>query len=448
MAEKFKNYQEFKDDHERYAKASDSKQYFATLRDQFIEEGDPRSMAKAAFVDILPEMLANGRSSIASQVYDVLYNDYAQTGSQLKDEGGAVHDKRRVEYNFLPSGIEDSSHRRSHVHLVDMMYKAGGFSEHTDSRMDIAQKLYADYRVIDVGGKQNLWFTNRELRLNNFTIDDVLENLPYIMVYFDKLGYELTPFPDGYGDTENQQKILAKMLVDMRSTDSDNNMWTAFRRTGDGEGLEANVMAGNHAERSFDAVHRWHYIKDGKAVPLVVDKELMWKILKQAKSTHFIDAQQDFWETGAWVGTERAREWLRDKGLGFMTPETLKEKWKKWYFDGGKKNEKTGEMEYIGPQGGDVWQSIPDAFVEVFDPRKFEWETIIKPLYEKYGQGEGELSHEDFDEMIEMERQKNTWTMEERWLSRIWDKWKEFIQPPGNPTFKEVGHDAQIDLAL
>ena len=76
------------------------------------------------------------------------------------------------------------------------------------------------------------------------------------------------------------------------------------------------------------------------------------------------------------------------------------------------------------------------------------FDYIIKPLHEKYGQGEGELSDEDFEEMIEMERQKNTWTFEERWLSRIWDKWKNLIQPPGNPNFKEVGHDAMIDLAL
>ena len=52
------------------------------------------------------------------------------------------------------------------------------------------------------------------------------------------------------------------------------------------------------------------------------------------------------------------------------------------------------------------------------------------------------VKNEDFEEMIEMERQKNTWTFEERWLSRIWDKWKEFIEPPGNPKWSSVGHDS------
>ena len=444
MAEKFKTYQEFKDDHERYAKASDSKLYFANLRDIFINEGDPRNMAKGAFIDIYPEMLANGRSSVAKKIYEILYDDYTQTGSELKLD--AVWDQRDVEYNFLPSGIEKSSHRRAHVHMLDLIYKAGGFAEHTDSRNDIARTLYEDYRVVDVGGKQNLWFTKRELRERSFTIEDVLDNLPYIMVYFEKMGYELTPFPDGYGDTENQQAILKKMKTDMKSTDSDNNMWTAYRRTGDGEGLEVNIMAGNHGEQSFDAVHRWHYIKEGKAVPLVVDKDLMWKILIQAKSTHFIDAQQDPWETGSALGSERGRDWMRENIGSWATPETLKEKWKEWYEEGGDivTDKKTGKKtrKYSGPQGAKVWRSIPHALQEVFDPRKFEYDYIIKPLHEKYGQGEGELSDEDFEEMIEMERQKNTWTFEERWLSKIWDKWKEFIEPPGNPNWSSVGHDA------
>jgi len=455
MAEQFENYQEYKDDYEAWAKINNANLHFASKRNRFIDKGDPLNMAKGAFLDLYPEMLANRRVSVAKKIYEVLYDDYTQAGLELKLD--PIWDKRQIEYNFLPSSIENSKHRTAFTHLVELLYKAGGFSEHTDSRLDIAQKLFEDYRVVDVGGKQNLYVTKRELREHSFTIEDVLENLPYIMVYFDKMGYELTPFPDGYGDTENQQAILKKMQQEIRSIDSDNSMWTAYRRTGDGEGLESNIMAGNHNERSFDVVYKWHYIKDGKAVPLVIDKDLMWKILIQAKSTNFIDAQQDPWETGSALGTERGREWMRENIGSWATPNTLKEKWKEWYEEGGEiiTDKKTGKpimkygyhiRKYSGPQGPKIWRSIPHALQEVFDPRKFEYDYIIKTLWEKYGEPGENLSNEEFEEMIEMERQKNTWTYRERWFARIWDKWKDYVQPPGNPNWTQVGHDVDLDL--
>lgn len=434
MAEKFTTYDQYDTWYKSHAQTSDAKVFFASIRDRLINETDKRSMAKGAFLDIYGEMIANGRTSDAYKIYDILYNDYTETGADLADPGGAIWDKRKIEYNFLPSAIENRGHRKAHIHLIDLIHKSGEFKEYTANRMDIAQRLYKDYRVLDVGGKQNLSFTTRELRENNFTAEDVLENLPYMMVYFEKLGYELTPFPDGYGDTENQQKILGKMIGEMRSTDSGANMWTAYRRTGDG-GLEVNIMAGNHDELQFDAVQRWHYIKDGKAEPLIIDNVLMWKILKQAKATNFIDAQQDPWETG--VDERRKMLPAVSWGLG-LGQDTIKEKWEKWYVDLGKKNNK-GEMEYSGPQGGDVWQSIPDPLIEVFDPRKFEWDSIIKPLWEKYGH----LSHAEFEEKVEIERQKNTWTFTERHLKNILKKWEKWIFPPGSPTWSSIPHEAK-----
>jgi len=441
MADPFENYQEYKDDHEAWAKISNAHLHFASKRNKFIAKGDPLNMAKGAFLDLYPEMLANKRVDVAKRIYEVLYDDYTQAGLELTLD--ATWDKRQIEYNFLPSSIENSKHRSAFTHLVELMYKAGGFAEHTDSRLDIAQKLFEDYRVVDVGGKQNLYFTKRELREHSFTIEDVLDNLPYIMVYFDKMGYELTPFPDGYGDTENQQAILKKKQKEIRSTDSDNSMWTSYRRTGEGGGLEVNIMAGNHNERSFDVVYKWHYIKDGKAEPLVVDKDLMWKILIQAKSTHFLDAQNDPYEMG--VGERRKMLPAVSWGLG-LGQDTLREKWKQWYESGGEivTDKKTGKptREYSGPQGAKVWRSIPHALQEVFDPRKFEYDYIIKTLWEKYGEPGENLSDKDFEEMIEMEIQNNTWTFQERWFSRIWDKWSDYVQPPGNPNWTQVGHDA------
>ena len=99
-------------------------------------------------------------------------------------KGVNIFDTRTIERTFFPSSIEDDNLRAGHVHLVDFLHYSTKFAEGRMTRKDIAQELYSAYAVADVGGKENLVFTLRELRRNNMTIDQVVDGLPYLMAFF------------------------------------------------------------------------------------------------------------------------------------------------------------------------------------------------------------------------------------------------------------------------
>ena len=64
----------------------------------------------------------------------------------------------------------------------------------------------------------------------------------------------------------------------------------------------------------------------------------------------------------------------------------------------------------------------------MYKRQAFEYESIIKPFWEKYGH----LPDKEFEEAWEMERIKNTYTFQDRHMS-WWEKqFKALIAPPGS----------------
>jgi hypothetical protein len=394
-------------------------------------------------------MLRNNRYSDIEKIWGVLYEGMSNIGEvEPSTQGERLWDTRTIQYNFFPSMIENPRHRKSFIKLVDYVHQGGAFKEGYASRIDVASKLFEDYVVIDVGAKQNLALSKRELREANMTPEQVVESLPYMMTFFEKQGHKLIPFPEGdyeeyqLGDT-SQAVVMDTILQTVRQKPgwSDANMWASFRRSSDGEGLEIIVLAGNHDQHDFETIGRYHYNKDGKNIPLIIKRADMWKMLKAAYSTHFMDTMNDYWEMG--VALRRKMLPAVSWGLG-LGQDTLKEKISNWYHKGtivvdpetGKETRK-----FWGTRGGDAYLSIPSWGIEVFDPRAFEYENIIKPFWEKYGH----LPDKEFEEAWDMELIKNTYTFEDRHLA-WWENLFKSIAAPGSlPGYGVVPHEA-IDI--
>ena len=439
----FKNYTQFKDwklqKQNIYGEQSDI--YFQQLGQKLRESGQRANLAKAAFFDIYEELQHNNND--AQLVWQVLF----QTHPILEDvdpekQGERIHSVRELKTDMFPSSIENIRHRNSHTHLVDLVYASGIFNESKADRDDVAQRLYKYYDVLDMGGKQNIVFTKRELTEQNLDIDDIEENLPLILKFFDKTDSQLIPFPvnafgDSIGDEYDQPELIKKIVKDMRGDpgkDDGASLWTSFRRSEDGKGLEVNVTAGNWDTGSFHEVGVWGYKdKDNQIRPLIIPMNDMYKMIKAAKKSHWMDAMNDPWETGAWVGTKRMREFMRDKGMGFMIFDSLKEKIGEWYQRGKeytKEDGKTKSRKYWGSKDGD-WLSIPNWAIEVADPKAFEFENIIVPFWEKYGPKGMDLSDEEFENMWQKELETGTITFEDRFMSWWIDQFTDLIAPPG-----------------
>ena len=429
-------------------KGDGAKSYWKTTGKKWRKAGGDLNLAKAAFLELYPEMLRNNRHGDIERIWSVLYEQMTNIGEvEPSTQGERLWDTRTIQHNFFPSMIENDRHRKSHAKLVDFGHQAGAFKEGYASRIDVASKIYEDYRMADIGAKQNLAFTKRELRANNMTMEQVVENLPYMMTFFEKQGHKLIPFPEGdyeeyqLGDT-SQQVIMAKVMESIRGKDGweDANMWTSFRRSSDGEGLEVIIMAGNQDQHDFETVGRMHYNKDGKNIPLIIENADMWKMLKAAHSTHWRDAMNDPWEMN--VAERRKMLPAVSWGLG-LGQDTLKEKISQWFHKGtvvtdpdtGKETRK-----FWGTKGQDSYLSIPNWGIEMFDPRAFEYESIIKPFWEKHGH----LSDKDFEEAWEMERIKNTYTFEDRHMKWWEEQFRSLIAPPGGmPGYGVVPHEAK-----
>ena len=285
------------------------------------------------------------------------------------------------------------------------------------TRKDIAQKLYSAYAVADVGGKENLVMTLKELRKNHMTIDQVVESLPYLMAFFEKQGERLVPWTKNeFGDFSVEERMdpntIYTLLEKIRESDSDATMWTAYRRSEDGKGMEVTINAGNHGTGDFETIGVWKYKKDdGEVVPLIFSEKDMWKMLKQAWSNHYRDAENDFWELS---------------GGGPLLQDTLKEKMDYWYHQG--IVNKKGIREYSGQTGGSSYLAIPKWGIEVMDPRAFEYENIIKPFWEKHK----DKSDAEFEKAWEDELRMNSYTFEERNMEWFNKKWGEIISAPGS----------------
>jgi len=435
-----------------------AKSYWQETSKKWRVVGGDLNLAKAAFLELYPEMLRNNRHADIEKIWGVLYEGMSNIGEvEPSTQGERLWDTRTIQYNFFPSMIENPRHRKSFVKLVDYVHQGGAFKEGYASRIDVASKLFQDYVVIDVGAKQNLALSKRELREANMTPEQVVESLPYMMTFFEKQGHKLIPFPEGdyeeyqLGDT-SQAVIMDTILQTVRQKPgwSDANMWASFRRSSDGEGLEVIVLAGNHDQHDFETIGRYHYNKDGKNIPLIIKRADMWKMLKAAYSTHFMDTMNDPWEMG--VAERRKMLPAVSWGLG-LGQDTLKEKISKWFHKGivevdpetGKNviDPETGKekRKFWGTRGGDAYLSIPSWGIEVFDPRAFEYESIIKPFWEKYGH----LPDKEFEEAWDMELIKNTYTFEDRHLA-WWENLFKSIAAPGSlPGYGVVPHEA-IDI--
>ena len=71
------------------------------------------------------------------------------------------------------------------------------------------------------------------------------------------------------------------------------SLWTSFRRSEDGKGLEVNVTAGNWDTGSFHEVGVWGYKdKDNQIRPLIIPMNDMYKMIKAAKKSHWMDAME------------------------------------------------------------------------------------------------------------------------------------------------------------
>ena len=430
-------------------KGDGAKSYWKEMSKKWRVAGGDLNLAKAAFLELYPEMLRNNRHADIEKIWGVLYEGMSNIGEvEPSTQGERLWDTRTIQYNFFPSMIENPRHRKSFVKLVDYVHQGGAFKEGYASRIDVASKLFQDYVVIDVGAKQNLALSKRELREANMTPEQVVESLPYMMTFFEKQGHKLIPFPEGdyeeyqLGDT-SQAVIMDTILQTVRGKEGwgNANMWASFRRSSDGEGLEVIVLAGLHDQNDFETIGRYHYNKDGKNIPLIIKRADMWKMLKAAYSTHFMDTMNDPWEMG--VAERRKMLPAVSWGLG-LGQDTLKEKISKWFHKGiVEVDPETGKekRKFWGTRGGDAYLSIPSWGIEVFDPRAFEYESIIKPFWEKYGH----LPDKEFEEAWDMELIKNTYTFEDRHLA-WWENLFKSIAAPGSlPGYGVVPHEA-IDI--
>ena len=416
--------------------------YFQQLGEKLRESNNPLNMAKAAFFDIYSEFKHS--PSEAQLVWQVVYQGgYPNIPTVDPQKNDMVRIRNRNLFqNLLPSMFENERQRASHGHLVDMVYESGVFLDSAANRNQVADTLYKGFSVIDMGGRQNIVLPTRNLTEHNLTAEDFEENLPLILKFFDKGGSKIMPFPvnefgDYISEEIGQPELIQKIYNNMRDnvgTSDGASMWTSFRLSEDGKGLEVNVTAGNWDTGAFHEVGVWGYKdKDDNYKPLIIPMEDVMEMVKASKMSHWLDAMNDPWETGEWVGTKRGREWLRDKNLGFLTPESLKEKIGEWYEKGTdyKKEDGTMSKKYWGSKDPGDWLSIPNWAIEVADPRGFEFEHIIVPFWEKYGSKGMDLSDVEFENMWQKLLEDESITFEDRFMKWWIDEYTELIAPPG-----------------
>ena len=422
---KFNDYLEFKDWYSgiEAVYGEDTGTYMSQLVNTITTKKTPLNMAKGAFLSIYGD-LKESNESVAIKLYKSVY-EYAprEPTTNVFEYGKNLFDTREIERTFFPSSIEDSNLRAGHVHLVSFGHKSGRFAEGSMTRLDIAKEIYTPYAIADVGGKENLSFTLKELKKNNMTIDMVTDGLPYLMKHFEKQGHKLVPWTlNKYGDFTIEERMnpdtIHILLETLRQQEgwSDATMWAAYRRSEDGKGMEVTLNAGHHGSGNFETVGVWKYVKDdGEVENLIFSEDEMWKLLKSAWNTHYMDAENDFWEMSHG---------------GSQLQDTLKEKMEYWYNQGEEytKEDGTKSRRYAGSQGGSNYVAIPKWGIEIMNPKAYEYENIIVRFWEEHGH----KSDAEFEKAWEDELRNNTYNFEDRHMQWWKRQFRGLIAPPGS----------------
>lgn len=463
---KFENYEQFAIHYDRISNRTDANDYIKNLQNKHMlgmgsdKTPSKLSMAKAAFYDIYPEI--KNDTAMSKRIFEALYiNTTPGLRVNLGDNGqGDIYNYRDIFTEYMPAMIQRGKKQDAHGHLIDILVQKSVFKDKyklwQDDHLSIAQQLYSRYRVIDTKGTEALVYTTKELNDNLVDIQDVKDAIPYFMLYFDKKkGTTIEVIPsDPRLKGKNQIDTVQLMNTQVKTNDEDATMWIAFRRDRNSKGLEAVIMGGNYEEGNYDVVGRPE-IKQEKFVrprrpkevtrqPFIVPDDVAWKIIKDAKSYFYFEAENDFYEAGAEF-LHGTRKFARRMGVYDVMGEgkyagdytiagqdTLKTKMQNYINKYGEKAEDavTGKTKYRYTSKNAKylfnWKSIPKWLVEFAEPRQFEFEHIIAPFWEKHG----DKSEPDFEKAWNLHITENTYNWRDRWWNEMWQDWADVISPP------------------
>ena len=462
----FENFEEFSIWMDKVKNRPDSEDYIRWHQGTVLglNEQNPGklNMAKSAFVDLYDELDINDRKSI----FDTLYkDDISGVPVQLGGNGdNAKYEYRDIFTQYMPAMIQKGNRRNAHGHLIDILKHNSTFKEgiqmYEDDRISIAQHIYRNYRVIDTGGTENLVFSTSELDREQLDITDVEKGIPYMLMYFDKKkGHEIVPIPDDANlSGKNVIDTVQRMNDDIKAQyGSEGTMWISFRRNNNSTGMEAVIMGGIHSQGRYRPVGRPKIIQDDgpfskqlnkKTIQdMIIPNKVAFQIIKDAKSYYFMEAQNDWYETNAVWQQEQlekgikqrpneyggATEISEDHDYSFLGQDTLKTKIGDYYKKFGKmvENPDTGKksMEFTQENSAPLfssWKRVPHWAIEMADPRKFEYDNIIKPFWEEHK----DKSEPEFEKAWNLHITEHTYNWKDRWWNEMWEEISTAIGPP------------------